>query len=640
MAATTQEFDVASWAAFVQGTLMGPNAFASVLLELQQGGSAVSVSLPVSRSGLHGGCDAASQLADMVAWVVSGKPPCPPLDVGELLERATAWRRVADFVGADFLAYPHAASALDFRRALPPVFAKAAHANVLRRTGAFRHPGAVADPYVGLVDLRAAAAAVDDDDDDDYGSRGGFVYGGATAALRPAAPYAPPERPFSEPRIEADIRALFDGVQWFGESNTGAGMVIAGGFVVALAHGKVALADGAVMMRPPGDIDCFVVVSGAGRTKAQIDAAADGVLASALAALERAVGRRRGGRLCVEHTGRLVNVSVLVPHGALLKIQIVRCIYETPAHVVWGFDVDACGMLYDGRSFMATTDAARALRTGVVLFDQAKMSVTGLFRYAKYIDRYGMRAFVPGVPQRVLDAAVVMAYASPLAMPAAMRVRPGRKPDPEAVEALLAARVAVADAFASMYLCTPPQQQPQQQQPPPKQHPQQQPQHPQGVFGFLLAVARRRQGQGAAEASTAADQDAPAADYSDAVVETWWQMRMNRLTQWRRRLRPQHPWISKLDAVQSAFSGAFNPIDVNVYADFCDPGLLSALIELEEHGGSMSRSRSMSRTPRPPAAAAVATGGVHDAPMRDRGRAWWWWWWWWCGPFGRMGGGK
>ena len=35
---------------------------------------------------------------------------------------------------------------------------------------------------------------------------------------------------------------------------------------------------------------------------------------------------------------------------------------ETPAHVVWGFDVDACGMLYDGVSFMATIDAARTLR--------------------------------------------------------------------------------------------------------------------------------------------------------------------------------------------------------------------------------------------------------------------------------------
>jgi hypothetical protein len=47
-----------------------------------------------------------------------------------------------------------------------------------------------------------------------------------------------------------------------------------------LAYGKVAL--GGKLLRPPGDIDCFVVVSGAGRTKAQIDAAADAVLADTL----------------------------------------------------------------------------------------------------------------------------------------------------------------------------------------------------------------------------------------------------------------------------------------------------------------------------------------------------------------------
>jgi hypothetical protein len=566
MAATQVMFDVCNWSAFVRGTLMGPDAFGHVILELRHADTQqLVVCLPESLCNRGG--TSSHLLSDMVAWVVSGTIPGPPLDLGELLEHAGAWRRMTGFVGADYLAYPHVASALQFRLALPPVFAKSAHANVLRRTGAFRHPGAVTDPYAGLVEIYGDEECREEDEED-YGTRGGFVYG--CGALRPAAPYAPPSRPFADPRIEAGIHALFDGTQWFGESKTCAGLVLAGGFVVALAHGKVALASEDApsgLMRPPGDIDCFVVVSGVGRTKAQIDAAADGVLASTLAALGRNVGRLRGGRLAVEHTGRLVNVSVLVPHGALLKIQIVRCIYETPAHVVWGFDVDACGMLYDGVSFMATTDAARTLRTGVVLFDQTKMSATGLFRYTKYIERYGMRAFVPGVPQRVLDAAIVLAYASPLVLPAWVRVRPGRRTGRDDPEARVAVRAAVAADYAALYPGAPIPvllQQKEATQPVPA---------PTGVFGLLLAVARRRLGS-----STV---DAAPTDYSDAQVEHWWQGLAGQLAKWTRRGDHAYPWISKLDAVQRTFSGAFNPIDVNVYADFCDPALLTALLEVE-----------------------------------------------------------
>lgn len=86
------------------------------------------------------------------------------------------------------------------------------------------------------------------------------------------------------------------------------------------------------------------------------------------------------------------------------KYQIIHKAYPTPSHVVHGFDIDVCGVLFDGRNAYATANAARAVVNGFNLYDQNKMSSSAEHRYAKYMLNYGFRTLVVGVPEDALSS--------------------------------------------------------------------------------------------------------------------------------------------------------------------------------------------------------------------------------------------
>ena len=75
-------------------------------------------------------------------------------------------------------------------------------------------------------------------------------------------------------------------------------------------------------------------------------------------------------------------------------IQIVLRRHACVADVLFGFDVDACQLAYDGARVLATPSAVRAFRTGVNIADPERSSST----YEKRLVKYSRRGFAVAVP--------------------------------------------------------------------------------------------------------------------------------------------------------------------------------------------------------------------------------------------------
>ncbi|GBG29004.1 BTB/POZ domain-containing protein KCTD7 [Hondaea fermentalgiana] len=76
-------------------------------------------------------------------------------------------------------------------------------------------------------------------------------------------------------------------------------------------------------------------------------------------------------------------------------VQIILRLYESPAEILMGFDIDCCCVGYDGSTVWALPRAIRAISRGFNLIDVARRSPTYESRLAKYGKR-GFRVAVPG----------------------------------------------------------------------------------------------------------------------------------------------------------------------------------------------------------------------------------------------------
>ena len=171
------------------------------------------------------------------------------------------------------------------------------------------------------------------------------------------------------------------------------GIVVAGGRLVA------GLYDRSI---PGQDTDIFIVAP----------SAALALLAAneTIAAVQE---RFRSHKIVVEHTEHVTNMYVTHATLGSHKFQIIRAAFPSPSHVVHGFDVDVCGILFDGRDVYCTPNACRAVANGLNLYDQNKLSTTAEHRYAKYAINYGLRVLVVGLPQRLIDEAISHAIKLP-----------------------------------------------------------------------------------------------------------------------------------------------------------------------------------------------------------------------------------
>ena len=77
-------------------------------------------------------------------------------------------------------------------------------------------------------------------------------------------------------------------------------------------------------------------------------------------------------------------------------VQVVLRIYKSPAEVLYGFDVDACCVAYDGQAVWAIPRARRALNGMVNVADCDRQSYT----YEMRLLKYAYRGFTVVVPVR------------------------------------------------------------------------------------------------------------------------------------------------------------------------------------------------------------------------------------------------
>ena len=87
------------------------------------------------------------------------------------------------------------------------------------------------------------------------------------------------------------------------------------------------------------------------------------------------------------------------------KIQIVLRIYDSPAEVLVGFDVDCCCCCYDGRDVWITPRCEHALRSGVNVLNPLHAwprKASYELRLGKYASR-GFPVYVPGIDKSQVD---------------------------------------------------------------------------------------------------------------------------------------------------------------------------------------------------------------------------------------------
>ena len=164
----------------------------------------------------------------------------------------------------------------------------------------------------------------------------------------------------------------------------------------------------------PGDYDFFLIVPSVdekGRKRglvqrmkvvADIVEKAIRVLKQTLEGIEEAYVKFTP--TCV--TWKLLEDNVVVKQTKpLLAVQIVGRLYETPAQVVHGFDVDACRVLFTGENLWLSEGALRVVRDHFMLVNPIRQSPTYQHRLLKYHKRYGFGILSPGHSDEMLCAA-------------------------------------------------------------------------------------------------------------------------------------------------------------------------------------------------------------------------------------------
>ena len=84
------------------------------------------------------------------------------------------------------------------------------------------------------------------------------------------------------------------------------------------------------------------------------------------------------------------------------KQQFIFRLYKSPAEIVYGFDVDCCGFLYDGTNVYATERAYYAWKNKINHFDFDRMSKSYSYRLAKYSGR-GFKIWLPFFDERKVN---------------------------------------------------------------------------------------------------------------------------------------------------------------------------------------------------------------------------------------------
>jgi len=375
----------------VARTLARSSSVFETLLEMRDQTSEEEDELEVPSS-----CPHPESVAQLVAYVECGTAPTGHPTLSAIEYDIRAWDAMAMFMDVPIV-YP-GSTTLSFMDALTgfPALKRSVELNVFRRRHVFKIRGALdCTPFAFLRPVSELMFETDAAEAPNPAAR--------VASLR-LAPDPRPSRSAAD-MVEGFARTVgwftstFRPLPWYDGKS---GIVLAGGFLTASLYGKSKPGD----LLADADVDMFIVVN---HMDFPAPALAQAEAHRIFQAVFRALRKDEDKVFVSAFKKHAVNFTVLSPF--YLKLQLILAIYDTPTHVVHGFDIPLCKVLYTPlHGGMLTVDALRAIRTNEVLYDETTMSASGVHRYIKYMERYGVAVLVPGISQKYLDLLFVRLY--------------------------------------------------------------------------------------------------------------------------------------------------------------------------------------------------------------------------------------
>ena len=115
------------------------------------------------------------------------------------------------------------------------------------------------------------------------------------------------------------------------------------------------------------------------------------------------VKQNSGGKR--DHLVRTKRTITILGDYPMRHIQIILRLYRNPAEVLLGFDLDSCGIGFDGEKAWATVRFQEAINKGYNLLNPTRFSLTTEIRLEKYARR-GFAVVIPDLDKRRVDPAV------------------------------------------------------------------------------------------------------------------------------------------------------------------------------------------------------------------------------------------
>jgi hypothetical protein len=90
--------------------------------------------------------------------------------------------------------------------------------------------------------------------------------------------------------------------------------------------------------------------------------------------------KTKNGKIFIKSISENCYTYNLIINETVYETQIILRSYKCPAEVIYGFDVDCCSFLFDGKNYYGTERALYALNNKINHFDCDRMSNSYIFR--------------------------------------------------------------------------------------------------------------------------------------------------------------------------------------------------------------------------------------------------------------------
>lgn len=330
-----------------------------------------------------------TDLLQVINYKTALELPKNVVSIASYLENKKRWDDVTMFLDI-LLEYP-VKPTFDFMEILSmsdPGYFRFVKQDVLRRYGDFRIKGHVKDPYTDLVPLNKINVQPFR-----YNTSSNKVLYYNGIQVKRCRPDINGIHQFTK-----WFKSKFTSIPWF-SADSKSGVCVAGGILTMAVHNKLEYEKDDCVQIKESDIDLFIVVDPS--LPNHVRYAKAQLIHKQL--IESMQDYDKTNIVITTGSDNFVtNVLLKLTENHYFKVQIIRRMFETPAHIVHGFDLSLCKLVYDGNTVMTTEAAIHDMTHGVMLLDQTKMSKSGEYRYIKYMKRYKYGLFIPGVPENIL----------------------------------------------------------------------------------------------------------------------------------------------------------------------------------------------------------------------------------------------